>query len=362
MSESPTVREIFEIPSPGSPEESAPRWQSFREWINNEVKDIKTVTTPDVVAKLGELLEISIPEILLTAWKKTNMLQQVLEDSRKTPESILSLELAEHTINSQHHPHIEIRVKNDLTKKIDFTLRLIFKLQGFGLKIQDGSVREVRSGKCDVRGTLEYQGLTIAEQKVAPINLPASFPVETIKKIWAPEPEVKPATSSESATPGLERAAELLKPEIQAAPTAQAPKSPEVIRAASGADTQSHKAPDFTPPQVQRAAAGVQTPPQKAPEPKPQIHLPPEFLAPVIERPSEVVKKEAERKPAEAIQRTPEFIKPKEESVAPPPVKPASAPETPPAQKAGVGAQVKAEPPVAEPARADTEDREQFVL
>lgn len=177
-----TVREVFDVPEPGSPAESSPRWQTFQQWMGEEVKGIKSAAMPDVAAKIAELLEIPIPGIFLTSWKKSDAIRELLDESRKTPEAIMHLELAEHTINSQHKPHIEIRIKNTCVKKIEFTLKLLFKLKGFILRIQNGVIREMQAGTCEIKGTLEYQGLAIVEKKLAPINLPATIPLEVLMK------------------------------------------------------------------------------------------------------------------------------------------------------------------------------------
>jgi hypothetical protein len=178
-----TVRDVFELPQPGSPEESSPRWQTLRQWMSEEVKGIKASAMPDVAAKIAELLEVPISDIFLASWKRTDVITELLEESRKTPDAVTSLELADHTINSQHHPHIEIRGKNASLKKIEFKLRLLFKLKGFRLRIQDGAIREMQSGPCEVQGTLEYQGLTVAEKKLAPIKLPATVTLEGSRNI-----------------------------------------------------------------------------------------------------------------------------------------------------------------------------------
>jgi len=177
-----TVREVFDLPEPGSPAESSARWQTFRQWMGEEVKGIKSAAIPDVAAKIAELLEVPIPGIFVTSWKKSEAIRELLDESRKTPDAIMHLELAEHTINSQHKPYIEIRIKNTTVKKIEFTLKLLFKLQGFILRIQNGAIREMQAGTCEIKGTLEYQGLAILEKKLAPINLPATIPLESLLK------------------------------------------------------------------------------------------------------------------------------------------------------------------------------------
>jgi hypothetical protein len=178
---STTVRDIFALPEARETEHAPEGWKAFQEKISKEVRGLKLASMPDLAAKMGELFDIPIPEIFLTSWKKANVLQTLLEESKKTPETVMELELSEHTINSQHKPHIEVRVQNTTVKKLEFILRLVFRVKGFVLKIQNGAIKEMRTGLCDARGTLEYQGLIIAEKKLAPIHLPGLISFEMAK-------------------------------------------------------------------------------------------------------------------------------------------------------------------------------------
>jgi hypothetical protein len=178
---STTVRDIFALPQASDTERAPEGWKAFQEKISKEVKGIKVASMPDLAAKMRELFDIPIPEIFLTSWKKANVLQTLLEESKKAPETVMELELSEHTINSQHKPHIEVRVQNTTVKKLEFILRLVFRVKGFVLKIQNGAIKEMRTGLCDARGTMEYQGLIIAEKKLAPIHLPALVHFEMAK-------------------------------------------------------------------------------------------------------------------------------------------------------------------------------------
>lgn len=173
MTDSPaTLRDVFELPEPNAPERSSEKWQGFREKIIKEVKGVKLASMPDITKKFGELFDIPIPDIFLASWKKANALQAVLEESRKSPETVMNIELAEHTIVSQHKPCIEVKIRNAVVKKLEFTLRLGFVLKGFNLKIKNGAIREMQTGLCEAKGTVEYDGLVIAEKKLAPIALP----------------------------------------------------------------------------------------------------------------------------------------------------------------------------------------------
>jgi hypothetical protein len=176
MTESPaTLRDVFELPEPDAPERSSEGWKEFQEKIISEVKGIKLASMPDITEKFGELFDIPIPDIFLASWKKANALQSILEESRESPETVMNIELGEHAIVSEHEPAIEVKIQNATVKKLEFTLRLEFILKGFNLKIQNGAIQEIQTGVCEVKGTVEYEKLTIAEKKLAPITLPGSI-------------------------------------------------------------------------------------------------------------------------------------------------------------------------------------------
>lgn len=180
MTDSPaTLRDVFELPKAEAPEQSSEGWKEFQEKIVKEVRGVKLASMPDITKKFGELFDIPIPDIFLASWKKASAVQVVLEESRKSPEKVLNIELGEHTIVSQHKPSIEVKMQNVIVTKLEFTLRLGFVLKGFNLKIKNGAIREMQTGACSVKGTVEYEKLTIAEKKLALITLPGSikFPI-----------------------------------------------------------------------------------------------------------------------------------------------------------------------------------------
>ena len=86
------------------------------------------------------------------------------------------LELAQHKIDSDHKPCLEMRLKDMPVKKIEFVVKLIFTLKGFVLKIQGGAIQEIQTGACEVKGTISYAGQVIVDKKLSPIKLPGRLP------------------------------------------------------------------------------------------------------------------------------------------------------------------------------------------
>ncbi len=193
----PTLRQIFELPEKDT-DPSDDRWKAFQEKVSKEVKGIKwTATVPDLAPKVCELLDIKIPDVLTAAWKKVADIQAVMEKSKKTPDETTYLELAQHTINSEHKPSIDVKIKGATVKKIELVIQLGFNLKGFLLKIQNGAITEMQTGQCEAKGTIKYGGLTIAEKKLEPIKLPFSIPIPSQLPIPMPQAEEEKAEELE---------------------------------------------------------------------------------------------------------------------------------------------------------------------
>ena len=188
----PTLRQVFSLPE-NETDPADDHWKTFQEKVRQEVKGVKWISSmPDLAPKVCELLDIKIPDVLLAAWKKVEDLKAVLEKSKQTPDETIYLELAEHTINSEHKPSIDVKIKSATVKKLERVIQIGFKLKGFVLKIQNGGIREMQTGHCEAKGTIKYGGLTIAEKKLEPIKLPFSIPIEGSISVLGTESESQP--------------------------------------------------------------------------------------------------------------------------------------------------------------------------
>lgn len=168
------LRQLFaleEKPADGP----APAWQDkLRERLDQEVTTIKwTAAMPDLVGKIGELLDLEIPGLLMLGWKKADEIAKALAESVETPDESIFLGLAEHEITSEHKPYIEIRLLKyvPLRKRIEFTVTLAAKLAGIELEIKNGAISRITAGSCEGSGTLALEELQLAEKKFGTIRL-----------------------------------------------------------------------------------------------------------------------------------------------------------------------------------------------
>jgi len=178
-----SLRTLFSLPNSGATTPPSNQWQEFQSRLGREIKTIKwPAAMPDLASKIGELFNVELPDLMVSSWKKARELQEALEESRKSPEEVIVLDLAEHEITNEYHPSIEIRIAGlPLPKKIEFKVQLVTALKGINLKIQAGTITEIQAGSCDFEGKIKYEDLTIAEKKVGPLKL-LGVGVSTITK------------------------------------------------------------------------------------------------------------------------------------------------------------------------------------
>ncbi|HXI23320.1 MAG TPA: hypothetical protein VNG71_05545 [Pyrinomonadaceae bacterium] len=216
----PTLRDAFQVPEKAS-DEGDDHWQAFQDKLKQEAKGIKwTAAMPDLGAKICELLDIKIHDILMTAWKKAEALRQALEDSKVDPERSIYLDLAEHSIDYETKPFIDVKIKGASVKKITLTVMLNLKLKGFTLKVQNGAICEIQTGSCEGKGAIKYEKLPIAEKKLSPIKLPLMIKVpnlfsttEAADKDDAAETKAKDGVSSGVLSPNADAVPE--QPDMQ---------------------------------------------------------------------------------------------------------------------------------------------------
>ena len=167
------LRTLFSLPDPAAKPEPSNKWQEFQNRLGSEIKTIKwPAAMPDLASKVTELFNVELPDLFVSSWKKVGELKEALEESRKSPEEVIVLELAEHEISNDYHPYIEIRIAGmPLPKKIEFKVQIVTALKGINLKIQAGRITEIQAGSCHFEGKIKYEDLTIAEKKVGPIEL-----------------------------------------------------------------------------------------------------------------------------------------------------------------------------------------------
>ncbi len=161
------------------------RWldmQSNRPWVELKerlAKEVKGIPWGGVLHNIRErfepLLDVGLPDILAGAWNKYRLLLKYLDKEKYPPEEVILVPLVDHTIQSEHHPHLELLIDEKSIGKIEFQITLSLTLEGFTLKIQDGKIKEILTGTCKGEGTIKCENAVLVERELAPIRLPGSI-------------------------------------------------------------------------------------------------------------------------------------------------------------------------------------------
>lgn len=216
----PSLREVFAVPSKAT-DPGDDNWQAFQNKLAEEAKGIKwTAAMPDLGAKICELLDIKLHNILLTAWKKVEALREVLETSRKSPDKSTFLDLAEHNIDYATKPSVDVKIKGVTARKITLDLALNMKLKGFTLKVQNGGIREIQTGSCEVKGNIKYEKLPIAEKKLAPIKFPLSIRIPVLPGLEAEVPKAE-SPAPEQASAAAAASGPVVQPAVDGEPSVE---------------------------------------------------------------------------------------------------------------------------------------------
>lgn len=143
-----------------------------------------------VADKVSDLLDISLYEIMVTAWKKYELLADCLDEEKYAPGESVLVTLARHSLTSEHHPSIEILASDKEIAKLEFSITLTLHLQGAVLKVQDQRVREIRLGEVSGEGRFKCGEHEIAGREFDAKTLPGSMSLNPGIKIPAiPTPD-----------------------------------------------------------------------------------------------------------------------------------------------------------------------------
>ena len=122
--------------------------------------------------RVFDLLDLNVVDILLAGWKKHLDVRNQLAATADDPSRTVLVHLGRHTLDSTHTPSIELRAQGRTVLELAFPLELAFQIEAVELTLRAGAVREVRTGRVTVRGTVKLEGTTILERQLSAIDLP----------------------------------------------------------------------------------------------------------------------------------------------------------------------------------------------
>ena len=129
----------------------------------------------EISRKTMDLLDLSIIDLLIAGWNTYQGLKKYLDKEKYRPTQSILVPLAEHTVQSEHHPHLEVYIKDECVGTISFEIRLILAARGVMLLVQDGMIKGIKTGEIKGKGYLKCEGALLLEQDFRSIPLPGSI-------------------------------------------------------------------------------------------------------------------------------------------------------------------------------------------
>ncbi len=149
---------------------------SLKEKIQKESTEINwTIALNEITEKVKDLLNINVVDIMVKAWNKYGELLKYTDKEKYPPDVSVLVPLVEHKIKSEHKPYLEILINDKSIGKINFNINISLTLKGIILKIQDGKIKEIKTGSCKGKGILKLEDFVIMEKESESISLPGSI-------------------------------------------------------------------------------------------------------------------------------------------------------------------------------------------
>jgi hypothetical protein len=124
---------------------------------------------------LPELFDVSVHDVLVGAWDTLREVVAAVGESEAAPDDVLRVALADHTIESEHHPYVQVSLDGVPPITITFTAKMTFAVKAFCLRIQAGRITAIEAGTCEASGTVEFNRFTILASRPAELRFPGTI-------------------------------------------------------------------------------------------------------------------------------------------------------------------------------------------
>jgi hypothetical protein len=136
---------------------------------------LRELAVGEAAKRFGELLDVSLVDILSGAWYKYAALVKYADRQKYPKEESFLIPLGKHTIDSRHAPGIEVSIDDVTVLRLNFDINLSLEAKSAVLRVQDGRIREIQPGEMKAEGKIKFGEVVIAERKSRTINLPGSI-------------------------------------------------------------------------------------------------------------------------------------------------------------------------------------------
>jgi len=135
----------------------------------------RSMISDGVLRETKELLNTSLREILVDAWKTSKILQKYRDREKYPPDEVHVVTIGEHTLHSKQNPRIEVLLNGANIRNIDFTVDLALVFEGAVLEIKDAKIIRIKTGSCKGTCTISCEDVVLTEEETESVELPGEI-------------------------------------------------------------------------------------------------------------------------------------------------------------------------------------------
>jgi hypothetical protein len=128
-----------------------------------------------VVRAADRLFDISLMEIMVSAWAKMVAIQEYAIGEKLLSKKTHKFVLSEHKITSKHSPKIALYVYDEKVTEMTVDISLTLVMAKTILKIKQGRILEVKISGCQAIGKISCYGQEILEEKSTKLDFPSAI-------------------------------------------------------------------------------------------------------------------------------------------------------------------------------------------
>jgi len=170
-----TLGDIFRLSAQDVSDRISSEIKSDRDEAKGLPNQILNKMAGEVGTRFGELLDVSLVDIMGSAWQKYASLWKYGDPQKYSPSESVLVPLGEHTIDSKHEPAIEVLVGDKPVFRLKFNIELALKPKSAILRIQAGRIKEIQPGEVYAEGKIKFGEVVLAERKSQTVAFPRSI-------------------------------------------------------------------------------------------------------------------------------------------------------------------------------------------
>ena len=128
--------------------------------------------------QIRPLFPDDISDVFLGAWNSAVTVRQYLDKSAQSPGKEMFLQLAEHKIVSNHEPHVALMKDGVEIAKIPFAASIELAMQGVVLRLRDGEVQDIQTGRVKGKALLKCFGAVVLRKEIEQMPIPGTIRIQ----------------------------------------------------------------------------------------------------------------------------------------------------------------------------------------